>query len=103
MIEDEHGVKIQEQDKRLMEWSKYFERLYNQEFETDETAITLNSNINDTINDNPPTKEEIKKAFFESRTFCNNNLYGPRYYYNYKCMTRQNNGKDVESGRRNHY
>lgn len=62
ILEDENGNKIQDQDKRLEKWSKYFEHLYNQEFKTDESAIRLDDIEDTNIDDEVPNKEEIKEA-----------------------------------------
>lgn len=42
IIEDETGNKIKDQNQRLRIWSNYFNKLYNQESQTDENAVRIN-------------------------------------------------------------
>ncbi|KAL1447281.1 hypothetical protein WDU94_008893 [Cyamophila willieti] len=62
IIIDDDGNRIENLDDRLKEWSEYFKKLFNQENDTDPTAIAFPTIENDPLNDEAPTIIEIQRA-----------------------------------------
>lgn len=55
ILETENGNRIENLKDRLQQWGNYFEKLYNQETETDCSALNITLNVEHTLEDNPPT------------------------------------------------